>query len=81
MKNIVIQKLRHRLGLDVYSWKDLYPSLVASLKLEKYVSFFILALILLVASMNIISLLFMQITQKRPTIALLQAMGMSTIVN
>ena len=72
-----IQKLQHRLGLDVYSWKDLYPSLVASLKLEKYVSFFILALILLVASMNIISLLFMQITQKRPDIAILKAMGMS----
>jgi lipoprotein-releasing system permease protein len=73
----VIQKLRDRLGIDVYSWKDLYPSLVASLKLEKYVSFFILALILLVASMNIISLLFMQITQKRPIIALLKAIGMT----
>ena len=76
-ENKIIQKLRDRLGIDVYSWKDLYPSLVASLKLEKYVSFFILALILLVASMNIISLLFMQITQKRPIIALLKAMGMS----
>lgn len=76
-ENIVIQKLRDRLGIDVYSWKDLYPSLVASLKLEKYVSFFILALILLVASMNIISLLFMQITQKRPIIALLKAIGMT----
>lgn len=73
----LINKLRHRLGLDVYSWKDLYPSLVATLKLEKYVSFFILALILLVASMNIISLLFMHITQKRPDIAILKAMGMS----
>jgi lipoprotein-releasing system permease protein len=76
-ENIIIQKLRNRLGLDVYSWKDLYPSLVASLKLEKYVSFFILALILLVASMNIMSLLFMQIIQKRPEIALLKAIGMS----
>lgn len=73
----LIDKLHKRLGLDVYSWKDLYPSLVATLKLEKYVSFFILALILLVASMNIISLLFMQITQKRPDIAILKAMGMS----
>lgn len=73
----LIHKLHKRLGLDVYSWKDLYPSLVATLKLEKYVSFFILALILLVASMNIISLLFMHITQKRPDIAILKAMGMS----
>ena len=73
----LIEKLHKRLGLDVYSWKDLYPSLVATLKLEKYVSFLILALILLVASMNIISLLYMQITQKRPDIAILKAMGMS----
>lgn len=76
-EKMLIQKLQKRLGLAVYSWKDLYPSLVATLKLEKYVSFFIIALILLVASMNIISLLFMHITQKRPDIALLKSMGMS----
>ncbi len=73
----IIKTLHNRLDLNVYSWKSLYPSLVATLKLEKYVSFFIIALILLVASMNIISLLFMHITQKRPDIALLKAMGMS----
>jgi lipoprotein-releasing system permease protein len=39
--------------------------------------FLILALITLVASMNIISLLFMQITQKVGDIAILQAMGCS----
>lgn len=76
-ENFIIKKLRNRFGLDVYSWKDLYPSLVASLKLEKYVSFFVLALILLVASTNIISLLFMYITQKRSMIALLKAIGMT----
>jgi lipoprotein-releasing system permease protein len=73
----IIERLHNRTGLDVYSWKSLYPALVATLKLEKYVSFFIIALILLVASMNIISLLFMQITQKRPDIALLKAIGMT----
>lgn len=71
-----INALQKRLGLAVYSWKDLYPSLVAALKLEKYVSFCVIALILCVASMNIISLLFMYITQKRRDIAMLQAMGM-----
>jgi len=73
----IIERLYNRTGLDVYSWKNLYPALVATLKLEKYVAFFIIALILLVASMNIISLLFMQITQKRPVIALLKAIGMT----
>ena len=52
----VIEKLKKRLPhLQVNSWKDLYPALVSSLKLEKYVMFFILALITLVASMNMIS--------------------------
>ncbi len=61
----------------VYSWKELYPALMAALILEKYAMFFILSLIMLVACMNIVSLLFMQITQKRADIAIMKAMGMS----
>ncbi|NDC43116.1 MAG: ABC transporter permease [Chitinophagia bacterium] len=60
----------------VRSWQELYPALVASLKLEKYVMFLVIALITLVASMNMVSLLFMQIQQKRRDIAIFQAMGM-----
>jgi lipoprotein-releasing system permease protein len=73
----LIHQLRERLNLEVYSWKDLYPALVAALKLDKYVSFFVLILITLVASMNVISLLFMLIVQKRVDIAILRAMGLS----
>jgi lipoprotein-releasing system permease protein len=73
----MIHKLQKRFGLEIFSWKDLYPALVSALKLEKYVMFIILALITLVASMNMISLLFMQIIQKRGEIAILKAMGMS----
>lgn len=73
----VIARLQERLQLPVVSWKDLYPALVSALKLEKYAMFFILALITLVASMCIIALLFMQITQKRPDIAILRALGTS----
>lgn len=72
-----IHRLTNRLGLDVFSWQDLYPALVSALKLEKYGMFLILILITLVASMNIISLLFMQITHKRNDVAILKAMGMS----
>lgn len=71
-----IKKLRTRFNLEVYSWQDLYPALVSALKLEKIVMFFILALITLVASMNIISLQFMNITQKRGDIAILKSLGM-----
>ena len=74
----VLNALKSRLkGLTVNSWKELYPALVASLKLEKYVMFFILALITLVACMNMISLLFMQIQQKRRDIAIFKTMGMA----
>jgi lipoprotein-releasing system permease protein len=77
-QKIIIAKLQKRLpGLQICSWKDLYPALVASLKLEKYVMFFILALISLVACMNMISLLFMQIQQKLRDIAILKAVGMA----
>lgn len=72
----VVSQLKERLGLNVYSWKQLYPALVSALKLEKYAMFFILSLIILVASMNIMSLLFMQIVQKRGDIAILKALGM-----
>lgn len=76
----VINRLRERLSLDVYSWKELYPALVSALKLEKYAMFLVLVLITLVASMNIISLLFMLITQKRADIAILRAMGVPASV-
>jgi len=75
----VIQEIKKRLSpaFDIYSWKDLYPALVSSLKLEKYGMFFILALITLVASLNMISLLFILIQQKRRDIAIFKAMGMN----
>jgi lipoprotein-releasing system permease protein len=71
-------KLKNRLPhLHVQSWKELYPALVSSLKLEKYVMFFILALITFVATMNMVALLFMQIQQKRRDIAIYKTMGLS----
>ena len=76
-ENNVIAKLQDRLHINVYSWKKLYASLVSALELEKYAMFLILLLIILVASSNIISLLFMQITQKRRDIALLLTFGLS----
>ncbi len=65
--------------LTVVRWQEQYPALVASLKLEKYVMFFVLALITLVACMNMISLLFMQIQHKRRDIALFKAIGMQPL--
>lgn len=75
-ENEVIQKLQTRFGLQVFSWKELYPALVSALKLEKYAMFFILALITLIASLNIISLITLNIIQKKSDIAIYHAMGM-----
>ena len=73
----LVARLKERLqGLNVHSWKELYPALVSSLKLEKYAMFFIIALISLVASMSMISLLFIFMQQKRRDIAILLTMGM-----
>jgi len=71
----IISALRDRLELEIYSWKERYPTLLAALLLERYAMFFVIALITLVASMNIVSLLFMQITNKRPDIAILTTLG------
>jgi lipoprotein-releasing system permease protein len=77
-EHTTIQNIQMRFPmLHVKSWKDLYPALVSSLKLEKYVAFFILALITLVACMTMISLLFMYVQQKRRDIAILKSMGLS----
>ncbi|MCK4651014.1 FtsX-like permease family protein [Candidatus Babeliales bacterium] len=77
-QTLTLKKIQHRLPtLHVRSWKDLYPALVSSLKLEKYAMFFILTLITLVACMTMISLLFMYIQQKRRDIAILKSMGLS----
>ncbi len=74
----IVKKLRTRFATyEVFSWKELYPELMAALVLEKYAMFFILSLIMLVACMNVVSLLFMHITQKRGDIAIMKAMGMS----
>lgn len=62
-------------SLHVMSWKDRYPAIFSALQLEKYAMFFILILITLVASMNIIALLSMHISSKRSDIAILRAMG------
>jgi lipoprotein-releasing system permease protein len=71
------QKLRARFnGLEVYTWKDLYPALVSALALEKYAAFIILALCALIAAMNCMALIFMYITQKKMEIVILKTMGM-----
>ena len=59
------------------SWKDLNAPLMNALKVEKNVMFLILALIVIVASMNIISGLIIYVKEKNKDIAILKTLGFS----
>lgn len=75
----IMKELEKTFNGEANSWKTLYPALVSASKLEKYVMFFLLGLIALIASTNLISLLFMHITNKRTDIAILKTLGMRDI--
>ena len=62
----------------VRDWKQANQNLFAALKLEKVGIFIALALIILVASLNIISALVMVVMEKNKDIAILKSMGAST---
>ncbi len=59
------------------SWKDQNQTLINALKVEKNVMFIILSLIILVASLNIISGLIIFVKEKNKDIGILKTIGMS----
>ena len=67
------------LFLNFYSisWKDQNQSLINALKVEKNVMFIILSLIILVASLNIISGLIIFVKEKNKDIGILKTLGMN----
>jgi lipoprotein-releasing system permease protein len=62
-------------GYIVRTWIEMNRNLFSALKLEKIAMFIILALIIFVASFNIISSLVMTVMEKKKDIAILKAMG------
>ena len=67
----------NNLNLYQLSWVDRNSSLMNALKVEKNVMFLILALIVIVASMNIISGLIIYVKEKNKDIAILKTLGFS----
>jgi lipoprotein-releasing system permease protein len=65
-------------GFSVRDWMQLNRNLFAALKLEKLGIFIALDLIILVASLNIISALIMVVMEKNRDIAILKSMGATT---
>ncbi len=66
-----------RLNYFAVSWKDINKTLINALKVEKNVMFIILSLIILVASLNIISGLIIFVKEKNKDIGILKTIGMS----
>lgn len=73
----VKNKLMEKLGTDynIMSWYDLHADFYSILKVERWVAFIILSLIIAVASFNILASLTMTVIQKKRDIGILKAMG------
>ncbi len=71
------KKLQEKLGYPyrARSWIDMNKNLFSALKLEKIMMFIILALIIIVASFNIISNILLLSVEKAKEIGILSAMG------
>ena len=73
----VLQTTLPQGSLRFHDWRQANSSIAEALEIERAVMFFILTLILLVASMNMVSALVMMVRDKRKDIAVLRTMGMS----
>jgi lipoprotein-releasing system permease protein len=73
----VARELADQLGqvYRVQTWMDTNANLFAALSMEKMVMFIILSLIILVAVINLISMLMMLVTDKQADIAILRTLG------
>jgi lipoprotein-releasing system permease protein len=69
--------IQERLGrqYDVRTWMELNPALFGALRVEKTVMFVILTLIIVVAALNIMSMLIMIVMEKTKDIGILRALG------
>ena len=74
---VVRERLQEKLGFPLYvkDWMQMNKNLFSALKLEKFAMFVILVLIILVASFNIVSMLIMNVIEKKREIAILKTMG------
>jgi len=73
----VQQTLQKQLGFAyrVKTWMELNPALFGALRVEKTVMFVILTLIIVVAALNIMSMLIMIVMEKTKDIGILRALG------
>ncbi len=70
-------KLREIISKDasIHTWYDLHKELYNIMQFERYVSFIILSLIIIIAAFNVLASLSMTVVEKRADIGTLKAMG------
>lgn len=79
---VIRQELAVSLGTQaphmttVTDWTETHRNLFRALKVEKIVMFSILAIAIGIAAFNIVSILVMAVTEKRPDVAMLTSLGM-----
>src|SRR3569623_1916760 len=73
----VARELANALGqfYVVQTWMDSHANFFSAISMEKHVMFIILSLIILVAVINLISMLMMLVTDKQADIAILRTLG------
>jgi lipoprotein-releasing system permease protein len=71
------EEIRNIMPSETYAttWMEMNESLFSALKLEKKLMFFTIALIILVAALNIIATLILMVMEKTKDIGILMAMG------
>jgi len=73
----IAKAIEHAIGVPYWArdWMKLNKNLFSALKLEKFMMFILLVLVVIVASFNIVSTLTMIVVEKHREIAILKAMG------
>jgi len=71
----VVTQAVNRPDLRVRDWREINKNLFSALKLERYATFIILCIAIMVASFCIVSTLLLMVTEKSKEIAILKAIG------
>jgi len=76
-KKQIIRCLKREKEMFITDWGHANKSLVSALKVERNTMFIILTFIIIIASFNVVSSLFILVREKHKSIAILRAMGVS----
>ena len=74
LKSELLEK--YNSNFEIFTWQDLHRDLYSIMKIEKFIAFIILLLIIIIAVCNLIGSISMTVVSKINDIGLLQAIGM-----